>query len=87
MYIYHERALNPPETLIAKVENKTLHSFNDVAPPHQDIENMIKEGPKPLFLDSSLHIEADDMSDIPNKGRQVTPAFKNKEVINFYEDV
>lgn len=87
MYIYNEKVLSPPETLIAKIEAPPLHSFNGLLPNNMDIQNVIKDGPKALFLESSLHIEVEDMSDIPNKGRQVTPAFKNKEVINFYEDV
>jgi len=87
MYIYNEKVLSPPETLIAKIQAPPLPSFNGLLPNNMDIQNVIKDGPKPLFLESSLHIEAEDMSDIPNKGRHVTPAFKNKEVINFFEDV
>jgi hypothetical protein len=70
MYIYNEKALSPPETLIAKIDPEPIHSFNGLIPTNMDIiENMIKDGPKPLFLDSTLHIEAEDISDIPNKGR------------------
>jgi hypothetical protein len=42
---------------------------------------------KPLILESSMHLAADDLSDIPKGHQQITPAFKNKDVIMFYEDV
>ena len=87
MYIYNEKALFPPPPPVQpSIETPNLQSFNGA-----DKHDKPNEGQavllKPLILESSLNMAADDLSDIPKTRVQITPAFKNKEVINFYEDV